>query len=305
MGHVVVTGSSGFIGRALVSRLRRDGHTVIGVDRRPPAGPAASDALVLDLAEPAPDLVSVLREADAVFHLAGCPGVRDSGPDVAGRRHRDNVVATARLLRAVPLSTPLVAVSSSSVYGGARTDGGVVRASREDDMLRPLGGYARSKVALERLCDARRSRGGHVAVVRPFTVAGEHQRPDMALARWIRAARAGEALPILGSPDRVRDITDVRHVAEGIVRAADTGATVNLGTGQAWTLRRLAAAVARALGADAAVRVVPVSSDEPPATLADTGRCERILGFRPVTDLDALVRRQALAVAELAAPISA
>ena len=86
---------------------------------------------------------------------------------------------------------PVLAASSSSVYGGSL--GG--RASHEDDDLRPVGGYARSKVAAEALCAEHRDAGEAVCVVRPFTVVGPGQRPDMAVDRWLRAA--------LGrSPDR-------------------------------------------------------------------------------------------------------
>ncbi|NUR92318.1 MAG: NAD(P)-dependent oxidoreductase, partial [Nonomuraea sp.] len=222
-------------------------------------------------------------EADVVYHLAGCPGVRRQGPAVEARRHRDNVEATARVLALTPAGVPLVITSSSSVYGGA--DAG--RPSRESDPPRPIGGYARSKVAMEGLCAGRR-----VTVARPFTVAGERQRPDMALATWLAAAREGRPLRVLGSLDRTRDVTDVRQVARALIDLTGHPGVVNVGTGRGITLRALAEAVAEATGTSPELEIVPASPVEPGDSLADTGRLRALIGWVPETDLATLVRRQ-------------
>jgi nucleoside-diphosphate-sugar epimerase len=289
---VVVTGAAGFIGRSLVVALARRGHRVVGIDRLPGVPVEASTALVADLSRPSADADELLRGADAVFHLAGRPGVRDAAPDVERLRRRDNVEATRRLCDVVPPATPLVVTSSSSVYGGSRG-----APSAEDGPVRPVGGYALSKVAAERLCARRAALGGAVAVARPFTVAGEGQRPDMALAGWLAAARQGRPLRILGSADRTRDMTDVRDVVDGLIRMADRGvaSTINLGTGRGLRLDEMARAAAAAVGVPPVLAVEPAGPCEAPATLADTSRCERLLGFVPTTDLTDLLRRQAAA----------
>jgi nucleoside-diphosphate-sugar epimerase len=285
---VVVTGSSGFIGRSLAAALGSLGHLVVGIDRQP-GGSQATVEIGADLLDREDAVDSALREASAVFHLAGCPGVRDHAPDVARRRWSDNVLATERVLAAVPLHTPLVVTSSSSVYGGASG-----RGCRETDALKPRGGYAHSKVAVERLCAARVAAGGTVAIARPFTVAGEYQRDDMAFAQWIEAARRGEPLRVLGSPARTRDVTDVRDVARALALLAERGATgpVNIGTGRAHRLDTLAAVVAEATGAQLAIDVVPADPDEVLHTRADTTKLRRLTGFVPRTDLRSLIARQ-------------
>ncbi len=293
---VVVTGAAGFLGTHLVAALVERGHAVIGVDRRPvPAAPGCSH-IQADLADPSQGVDDVLRGADAVFHLAAFPGVRSTAPDADERRRRDNVETARRVLDAVPLEVAVIVTSSSSIYGGSAG-----APSAETDRPRPLGRYAESKVDVERLVAKRVSRGGLVAVARPFTVAGEGQRPDMALARWIADARAGRPLQILGGLDRSRDITDVHHVAEGLLRMAERGirATVNLGTGRTFTLGEMVAAVAAAVDADVRTTISPAAAEEPPATLADTTRCAALLGFVPSTDLPNLVARQAAAASPL------
>jgi nucleoside-diphosphate-sugar epimerase len=302
---VVVTGAAGFIGRHVVRTLLRRGCAVTGVDRRPWVPAVGESMVVADLADPDEPVDHLFQRSTGVVHLAGRAGVRDRRADVATSRWRDNVIAGERVLEATPRDVMVVVTSSSSVYGGA---GSRQRphACHEDDPLCPLGGYARSKHALEQRCALRAERGGMVGVVRPFTVAGEGQRPDMAISTWIAALRAGRAVELFGSGARRRDVTDVRDVAEGIVRMLDRRVTrtVNLGTGTSHRLDHLLATVARLCAVDPAVAVEPALAEDVAATRADVRRCRELLGFVPATDLPALVSRQ-LAATPAAGPRAA
>ena len=298
----VVTGAAGFLGQHVVQDLLGTGQHVVAVDRRPCPqqlmGRPGVEYLEADLCAADDAVADALRGADAVIHLAACPGVRDARPGIELRRHRDNVVASRVVLDATPVTTPLVVTSSSSVYGGSEAG----RPCREEHRLRPRGGYAASKVLVEELCARRRDSGGSVTVARPFTVAGEGQRPDMAVSLWLEAARAGRPLRLFGSPACTRDVTDVRDAARVLVALAgrDAGGTVNVGTGQAHTLRELADAVCAAVGRQVPRVVLPATEEEVRHTLADTSRLRSLLGSVPVTDLPALVARQAAATAQKA-----
>ncbi|HEX2177442.1 MAG TPA: NAD(P)-dependent oxidoreductase [Nocardioidaceae bacterium] len=303
----MITGSAGFIGRALTGRLHAAGHRVVAIDRAvDPSGETTVDGvpvLTADLLDGDPLVETALREADAVVHLAGCSGVRDTTPGIEHRRRRDNVHATRRVAELVPPDVPLLVTSSSSVYGGARFG----RASRESDPLHPRGGYARSKVGAEEVCAQRAAAGGHVLVARPFTVVGEGQRPDMALSRWRAAALAGDPLRVFGSLERTRDFTCVREVARGLTALLDRGATgvVNVGSGAPRTLDEVVRALGAALGLDIAVEVEPAADIEVADTWADVRRFESLTGFRPSTDLADVVRRFVAALPRAGAPARA
>lgn len=297
--YVVVTGSAGFIGRHLVDRLVQGGYAVVGIDRVPTATRHGLDTMTADLLDENAEVKGALRTADAVFHLAGCAGVRDPRPDAEDVRRRDNVEATRKVLALVPPSVPLVVTSSSSVYGGSRQG----RPSRETDRPHPLGGYARSKLAVERLCRRRLRVRGAIMICRPFSVVGEHQRPDMAVASWIAALRRDEPMHLFGPLPRRRDLTDVRDVADCLVVLAERGAvgTVNIGTGSSHDIRDIACTVARVLGREPLIHLRPGSPDDPQDTVADTTALTAATGRSLRTDLTDVVLRQVMAAAETSA----
>jgi nucleoside-diphosphate-sugar epimerase len=301
--RAVVTGAAGFIGTHLVEELAARGASVVGIDRRPAQPFVPGDHRQFELTDPAAhdELAHELAHADLVFHLAGRAGVRDCGPDVDSARRRDNGLAAVAVLGLTPVATPLLVTSSSSVYGGARLRHGEPVPSHESDPVHPRGGYARSKVLVERLCAKRRARGGLVTVARPFTVGGPGQRPDMAVSLWLEAALEGRPAHVLGSLDRRRDMTDVRQVARAL---ADLSArpdvdVVNVGTGRTVQLGEVLAAVVGAVERPVEIVVEPASHEEPPVTCADTTRLRSLLGWVPRTDLDDLVRAQVRARADL------
>jgi nucleoside-diphosphate-sugar epimerase len=263
---------------------------VIAIDRRPMPQADEVTAITADLLDHQPRVRAALASAEAVYHLAGCPDVRDPRPDAEELRYRDNVLATSAVLSAVPRDTPLVVTSSSSVYGGTTAG----QPCTETDRPRPQGGYARSKLMVERLCEGRLQAGGMVCVARPFTVAGEGQRSGMAVSSWIAAVHAGKPLPLYGSPRRSRDITDVRDAARALAGLGAAGARglVNIGTGVGHTIERIATAVCGVLGAPPRFVVEPGHPAEVEHTLAETTRLRELIGWVPHTDLDALIARQ-------------
>lgn len=112
--RIVVTGSSGYIGAAVVARLQAGGHSVVGIDRRPsPGTTVVGDLVTLDL-------LPLLGGVAAVVHGAAlhAPHVGHHGDDAFVAA---NVVATERLVRASAHAgiRRFVFLSTTSVYGRA------------------------------------------------------------------------------------------------------------------------------------------------------------------------------------------
>ena len=143
--RVFVTGATGFVGRALIPRLQRDGHTVVAWVRSPARARGLLGAEVeLVHADTAPDgLVGAIERSDSVVNLAGEPLM--GGRWTAARRavlEGSRIAVTEQLVRAMAeaKSRPRVFISGSAVgYYGDRTDELLTEASSTaDDFLARL-----------------------------------------------------------------------------------------------------------------------------------------------------------------------
>jgi UDP-glucuronate 4-epimerase len=287
---VLVTGGLGFIGSRVCPALLDAGFRVRCVDDlsgryADGTGPGAAEALAARGAEVviAGAGPAHVRGVDAVIHLAAVPGVRTRRP--AAELRRLNVALTERLARAAARrGARFVFVSSSSVYGNARR-----LPTPEHSRLAPLNPYAESKVAAEA---AVLGAGGDAVIVRPFSVYGPGQRPEMAFARWIAALDANEPVPWQAAPGAARDFTYVDDAASGLLAALSHGRAGEAYNVSGWRPVDLREALGL-LGANpAAVRTLPPS----PADALVTSGCGRKaaaeLGYSPRVGLAAGLERQ-------------
>ena len=196
---VVITGGTGFIGRALSSELRREGHELVLLTRDPKRAAAREP-------RPGPGLEYAawdpydgssyrahLEGADAVVHLAG-EGVFDQrwSEERKAELRASRVDVTAELARALAGATakPRVFVSGSAVgIYGQRKDDHVSDESDAagDDFLAVLA------VAWEKAADPARSAGLRVAHPRIGIVLEEG---GGALARLLPPFRLGLGGPL-------------------------------------------------------------------------------------------------------------
>ncbi len=303
MNRVLVTGAAGFIGSHLVERLLHENHEVIGVDsftgyysreRKERNLAAAMEDSAFELVEEdllTLDCQNLLCGVDAVLHLAGEPGVRRSWGKSFGRYMERNVSTTQRLLEATSEGgIRFVYVSSSSVYGS--DSGGPVD---EDHPRRPASPYGTSKLAAEELVGLyRRERGVPATILRYFTVYGPRQRPEMALARFLFAARKGRPVEVFGDGGQTRDMTYVLDAVEATVAALEAEPGVyNVGGGTRATVNEMLDAVRRVTGVDVEVRYGPPAAGDVRSTWADSRRAARELGYAPRTSLEEGIAAQA------------
>ncbi|MFG2497177.1 NAD-dependent epimerase/dehydratase family protein [Streptomyces sp. NPDC048441] len=292
--RAIVTGAAGFIGSHLCEYLLADGDDVLGIDAMTDYYPLArkeanlarllgrdgftfrrGDLLTLPLGRE-------FAGVEALYHLAGQPGVRASwGPEFAVYLER-NVRATQRVLEAAHEARlpRMIFASSSSVYGDAETC-----PTAETERPRPVSPYGVSKLAAEHLCEIyRNSFAVPVTSLRLFTVYGPRQRPDMAFSRLITAALTDGTFPLHGDGEQTRDFTYVTDVVSAMRRAALSpwNGVANIGGGLPVTMNQILAVVAELI---APVRVVHHAAQPGDArhTAADITTAREAFGYRPVT----------------------
>ncbi len=304
---VLITGGAGFIGSHLADRrLARGDRVVVLDDFNDFYDPRSKRANVAPhLANPRYRLVEGdIRDRalvfrlfaeegfDGVLHLAARAGVRPSLTQPI-LYEEVNCVATWHLLEAaVAHGKPrFVFASSSSVYG----INSKLPFAEDDPIETPISPYATTKRAGElQVFNASHLWGLPAVCLRFFTVYGPRQRPEMAIARFIRCLESDTPIPFYGDGSSRRDYTYIDDIADGVEAALESSLgfdIVNLGGAHPVTLAELVAAVERATGRSARLDHQAQQPGDVPVTFASVEKARRILRFQARVSLEEGLRR--------------
>ena len=136
--HVLVTGSSGFVGNQLVSFLLENGYEVTGVDRAPAKKPMTNAGRFIEAdTTQTGDWQDAVNEADAVINLAGVGIFRRWTENAKKLIYDSRILTTRNIVAAMPEGRETVLCSTSAVgFYGARGDEIIDEsASAGDDFL--------------------------------------------------------------------------------------------------------------------------------------------------------------------------
>lgn len=245
--RVALTGASGFVGAAVRRALAARGDAVAALSRRAPPAPAPRESWIVGELADAAALARLVDGADAIVHAAAW--VHRETPDPAARDacFAVNLRGTERLIEAASRAAPrpFVFVSTTAVYGERFAD------RAEADACAPAGAYAESKLAAERAVLAAHAAGKLRAVVlRPAMIYGAGAPGN--IARLESLVRRGFA-PLVAGGRNAKSMVHGDDLAVAIVRAIERadaigGATLNVASEPAPTMREVGAALAAGLG---------------------------------------------------------
>ncbi len=301
---IIVTGTAGFIGFHLARRLLAEGHEVVGIDN---FNDYYSVKLKQDrhrLLEACPNyrlermdltegdkLLALVRDwqPDVVCNLAAQAGVRYSltNPHVY---QKSNLEGFLNILEACRHGNPqprLVYASSSSVYGGNTK----LPFSEADRVDTPISLYAATKKANELMAHSYSHLFGLQTVgLRFFTVYGPWGRPDMAMWLFTESMLAGRAIKVFNHGNMQRDFTYVDDIVQGLYGAMfapglDPYEVFNLGNHRSENLMDMIRLLARTLGVEPKMELLPMQDGDVPATYADVAKAQAKLGFAPATPI--------------------
>jgi UDP-glucose 4-epimerase len=222
--RVAVTGGCGFIGSHVVDHLVRAGHEVLVIDMREQWRNDGAQYLLADLFDPA-SMDSALAGRDAVFHLAGAADVNDVAADPV-QALRLNVEGVGRVLESARRQGcgRVVLASTVWVYGatagtGERTEDALVDLRKSGHL------YVSTKVAAEMLMHSYQQMFGQEFTILRYGIPyGPRMRDALVVARFVRAAQAGQPITIAGTGDQVRNFVYVEDLAEAHVLALSPAA---------------------------------------------------------------------------------
>lgn len=258
MQRVLVTGATGFIGRALVEALLRNGFLVRCAVRGEPIGLEARTEIVqVDDIGPRTDWSAALGGVKLVIHAAGLAHLSDAtSMAIEATFMRTNADGTGSLAAAAADSgvARLLLLSSIGVNGRASVRGPF----REDDKPNPEGPYARSKLMAEdRLREIATEGSLQWCILRPPMVYGAGAPGNF--ARLASLVTKGWPLP-LGCASAKRSFISLHNMVSATLCAISHPAAANsvflVSDGEDVSSADFVRALGAALGRPA--RLVPV-----------------------------------------------
>ncbi len=182
--RVLVTGTSGFIGRQLAALLAERGYAVMGVDRRDPSTPPnAYEHRRADLLDAAA-IRDALRDWQpvAVLHLAARTDLDETQSLAGYAANTDGVTNLLSAIRETPSVRRLICTSTQLVCRVG------YRPTHDRDFC-PNTLYGESKVQTEEICRAEDGAGTTWTIVRPTTIWGPGMKPHY--VRFFRMVQRG------------------------------------------------------------------------------------------------------------------
>jgi nucleoside-diphosphate-sugar epimerase len=308
---ILVTGATGFVGRALVPELLTNGFQTRALVRNPLVLPFEVEQVVLDLdkVEGKKAIKDVVTGVDVVVHAAARVHMmedRSSNPLAEFRKlNRDATLALAGLAADAGVKR-FVFLSSIKVNGEETFPRGRPSVFKPDDTYIPTDPYALSKYEAEQgLLALAKETGMEVVIIRPSLVYGPGVKANFAsMINWLRR---GVPLP-LGAINNKRSLVALDNLVSFIVLCADRPQSPKaanqvflISDGEDVSTTQLFRKVADALGKDARLLSVPVWLMSFAARLigkgdvanrlfsslqVDSSKGRDILGWQPVITMD-------------------
>jgi UDP-glucose 4-epimerase len=302
MANILVTGGAGYVGSHCVKALAAARHETIILDSllfghrefarwgKLVEGDIRDRGLL--------DSIFAAHRIDAVMHFAALAYVGESVSEPS-RYYDVNVQGTRTLLEAMVFAgtSKIVFSSSCAVYGAPDKS-----PISEDEPLNPINPYGFTKMVCERMMDdfghaygvkSTRLRYFNAAGADAMGEIGEDHNPETHLIPLILDTAAGRrsAIQIFGTdyetPDgtAIRDFVHVSDLARAHVLAMeyllDGGVTmtVNLGSGQGASVRRVIDMASSITGAKIATLEVGRRPGDPAVLVAQARRAGELLGW--------------------------
>jgi nucleoside-diphosphate-sugar epimerase len=280
---ILITGATGFVGGAVLKRLRSDRRFALIAAARRWDGPGSEDLVFHRIGSLSGDVSwgGVVDSVDTVIHCAARVHVmNEHSVDPLGAFRAVNVNATLNLARQAAAGgvRRFIFISSIKVNGESTVNGQAFSASDEPA---PEDAYGLSKLEAEKgLIQLATETGMEVVIIRPPLVYGPGVKGNF--ASMARLVEKGLPLPF-GAINNKRSLVSIDNLVDLIIRCIEHPEAANqiflAGDGEDLSTTELLRSVAKALDKPARLIPVPVGFLEVGAALlGKKAMAQRLLG---------------------------
>lgn len=295
---ILVIGGGGFIGRHVVSALRRAEIVTRVMDFCPPLlEDAGLDWVTGSIA----DNTLVASAADGcgvVIFLANVSLPGSSHGDMAREAigHVGVTLQVADVCKDMNVDRFLFASSGGTVYGYDAPDGGLL----EDSPNCPLNGYGVSKLSIEHYLRLMNVQGPmrtlSLRISNPYGEGQRANRSQGVIAAAMQHAMAGTRMPIWGDGKIERDFIHISDVADAFLAGlthVGPSSVINIGSGRARTINEVLDATRRHTARDLQVEYQPDRPIDVHRNVLSIDRAQTELGWTPNIDFEEGMARTA------------
>ena len=286
---ILVTGVAGFLGSSLAQQLLEDGHEVHGLDDlstgKEEAIPEGIEFELGDMLD-RPKLWTLLQDVECVYHLAAKVAVRESilFPREYNSTNVGGTVSVMEAMRDVGVKR-VVFTSSGAIYGAQKA-----QPLHELMVPSPDSPYAVSKLSAEYYVKTIGKLWGiETVTLRIFNTygPGQHIPADHppVIPNFLKQAVKGGSLIVHNSGSQTRDYVYIDDVVKALVRAGTAtdvdGSTINIGSGNEYSVLDLVKNVVELTGADTEIIYNHKATGGVSRMRADITRAADLLGYKP------------------------
>ena len=291
---VGITGAAGYIGSRVMHDAMKAGHEVLGLDNfylgqtTEVLGNRIVNADIRNLEK----TESLLRDCDAIVHLAAISGVDDCKKN-KNRAYKTNIIGTQNIAWICHKhNIPLIFVSSMAVFGNPEKF-----PIEEDDPKNPINFYGLTKLLCMKNIEKLSKENFPAYIFILGNVYGNHKIGEKTITKqtvvniFINQAREGKALTVYEPGTQARDFINVKDVSRAFVESLEKLAKdkkqvvlYNFSSSKSYSVMDIADFVKQANPKKTKIKLTPNPRDN--ETLVkdfhvDTSKLRKELSFHP------------------------
>ena len=259
----LVTGSSGFLGSAIVKKLVELGNEVVSLDIiSNKAISKISKFYQIDISEKSNNYKEIFKNIDCVNHNAAIVPLTKSGNDF----FKSNVEGTINILNQSIKNnvSHFSHMSSSAIFGKPKPNENV-----DTNTFNPTGKYGKSKYLAELEVNSKKQFFQSCSIIRPRPIIGKERLGIFEiLFDWVYD---NKKIPVIGSANNIFQFAHTDDLVDVSIETAEKNISgiFNIGTDRFSTLRNDLNEAFKIIGSKSRVIGIPKSICVPPLFLLD------------------------------------